>query len=109
MRTADSDAAIRIVYRLNHAKCAKSENQEDEYPNGGQRGAQLTAQHCVKSGSTVTRPGCVAAGSTTLSGMSSTGQIRTVAQVYVYPGYSTLEVGDDVALLRLSTRRSTWV
>jgi secreted trypsin-like serine protease len=63
----------------------------------------LTAQHCVKSGSTVTRPGRVAAGSTTLSGMSTTGQIRSVAEVIVYPGYSSPESGKDVALLRLST------
>ena len=63
----------------------------------------LTAQHCVKSGSTVTKPGRIAAGSTTLSGMSSTGQIRTVAQVVVYPGYVDPGVGKDVALLRLST------
>lgn len=63
----------------------------------------LTAQHCVNSGGTITKPGRVAAGSTTLSGMSSSGQIRTVAEVVVYPGYSDASTGEDVALLRLST------
>ncbi len=59
----------------------------------------LTANHCVDGGGTIR----VAAGSTTLSGMSSTGQIRTVAQIVRYPGYSTPELGKDVALLRLSS------
>jgi secreted trypsin-like serine protease len=62
----------------------------------------LTAQHCVKSGSTISKPGRIAAGSTTISG-SSTGQIRTVAEVIVYPGYVDASKGKDVALLRLST------
>jgi secreted trypsin-like serine protease len=60
----------------------------------------LTAQHCVEGGSA---PGRVAAGSTTLSGMSTSGQIRSVAQVVLYPGYVDASKGKDVALLRLST------
>jgi secreted trypsin-like serine protease len=60
----------------------------------------LTAQHCVKSGSTISKPGRILAGSTTRNG---TGQVRTVAEVVVYPGYVTPEEGKDVALLRLST------
>ncbi|QRK09701.1 trypsin-like serine protease [Archangium violaceum] len=63
----------------------------------------LTAQHCVKSGGTVSKPGRVAAGSTTRSGMSTSGQIRQVAEVIVYPGYQDANYGKDVALLRLST------
>lgn len=63
----------------------------------------LTAQHCVNSGGSISRPGRVAAGSTTLSGMSTSGQIRTVAEVIVYPGYVDANVGKDVALLRLSS------
>jgi secreted trypsin-like serine protease len=63
----------------------------------------LTAQHCVKSGGSISTPGRVAAGSTTLSGMSTSGQIRTVAEVIVYTGYTDPSVGKDVALLRLST------
>ena len=63
----------------------------------------LTAQHCVNSGGSISKPGRVAAGSSTLSGMSSTGQIRSVAEVVVYPGYVDANVGKDVALLRLST------
>jgi hypothetical protein len=62
----------------------------------------LTAQHCVNSGGTISTPGRVVAGITTRSG-SSTGQIRTVAQVVVYPGYVDANKGKDVALLRLST------
>ncbi|HYH97699.1 trypsin-like serine protease [Hyalangium sp.] len=62
----------------------------------------LTAQHCVNSGGSISKPGRVAAGSTTISG-SSSGQIRQVAEVVVYPGYVDANVGKDVALLRLST------
>jgi hypothetical protein len=62
----------------------------------------LTAQHCVNSGGTISTPGRVVAGITNRSG-SSTGQIRTVAQVVVYPGYVDANVGKDIALLRLST------
>jgi secreted trypsin-like serine protease len=57
----------------------------------------ITANHCI--GGTMR----VAAGSTTLSGMSTSGQIRSVAQVVRYPGYVTPEQGKDVALLRVST------
>ncbi|WP_164016471.1 trypsin-like serine protease [Pyxidicoccus trucidator] len=60
----------------------------------------LTAQHCVNSGGSISKPGRVLAGSTTRNG---TGQARTVAEVVVYPGYVTPELGKDVALLRLST------
>jgi len=63
----------------------------------------LTAQHCVNSRGTNSTPARVAAGSTTLSGMSTSGQIRSVAEVIVYPGYSSSEKGKDVAQLRLST------
>ncbi|HLM48575.1 MAG TPA: serine protease, partial [Myxococcaceae bacterium] len=62
----------------------------------------LTAQHCVNSGGTISKPGRVVAGITTRSS-SSTGQIRTVAEVVVYPGYVDANVGKDIALLRLST------
>ena len=60
----------------------------------------LTAQHCVKSGSTTSAPGRILAGSTSRTG---SGQVRTVSQVVTYSGYSTPELGKDVALLRLST------
>lgn len=63
----------------------------------------LTAQHCVNSNGTISKPGRVAAGSTTRSGMSTSGQIRTVAEVVVYPGYVDANYGKDVALLRLSS------
>jgi secreted trypsin-like serine protease len=62
----------------------------------------LTAQHCVNSGSSISKPGRIAAGMTRISG-SSSGQIRTVAEVIVYPGYVDASKGKDVALLRLST------
>ncbi len=58
----------------------------------------LTAQHCVTSGA----PGRVVAGITTRSS-SSTGQIRTVAQLVRYPGYVDANQGKDVALLKLSS------
>ncbi|MFP2906214.1 trypsin-like serine protease [Pyxidicoccus sp. 3LFB2] len=60
----------------------------------------LTAQHCVNSGGSISRPGRILAGSTSRSG---TGQVRTVAEVVVYPGYVDANVGKDIALLRLST------
>ncbi|HLL04230.1 MAG TPA: trypsin-like serine protease [Myxococcaceae bacterium] len=62
----------------------------------------LTAAHCVKSGSTISKPGRIVAGSTKIS-TSSTGQIRTVAEVIVYPGYVDPGQGKDAALLRLSS------
>jgi trypsin len=58
----------------------------------------LTAQHCV-----FTPLARVAAGSATLSGMSASGQLRSVAQVVVYPGFTDATAGRDIALLRLST------
>ncbi len=60
----------------------------------------LTAQHCVNSGGFISKPGRILAGSTSRTG---SGQVRTVAEVVVYPGYSDPSVGKDVALLRLST------
>jgi secreted trypsin-like serine protease len=63
----------------------------------------LTAQHCVNSGGgSISKPGRVVAGITKISG-SSTGQIRTVAEVIVYPNYVDASKGKDVALLRLSS------
>ncbi|WP_232536996.1 serine protease [Cystobacter fuscus] len=62
----------------------------------------LTAQHCVNENGTIIKPEWVAAGITTLNGMSSSGQIRSVAEVIVYPGYVDVNQGKDVALLRLS-------
>jgi hypothetical protein len=61
----------------------------------------LTAQHCVNSGGTISTPGRVVAGITSRS--ETTGQVRSVAQVVVYPGYVDANVGKDVALLRLSS------
>jgi trypsin len=67
----------------------------------------LTAQHCVagESAGEVTSPATVrvAAGSSKLSTMASTGQIRSVEDVIPIPGFITPEVGKDIALLRLST------
>ncbi|HEX8822456.1 MAG TPA: trypsin-like serine protease [Archangium sp.] len=61
----------------------------------------LTAQHCVNNGSgTISKPARVEAGTTTISG---SGQVRSVAEVIVYPGYVDASKGKDVALLRLST------
>ncbi len=60
----------------------------------------LTAQHCVNSGGTISKPARIEAGTTTISG---SGQVRSVAEVVVYPGYVDANVGKDVALLRLST------
>jgi secreted trypsin-like serine protease len=60
----------------------------------------LTAQHCVNDGGTISKPARVEAGSTTISG---SGQVRSVAEVVLYPGYVDPGQGKDVALLRLST------
>jgi hypothetical protein len=62
----------------------------------------LTAQHCVNDNGVISKPARVVAGTTKLS-TSSSGQVRSVAEVIVYPGYSGPETGKDVALLRLST------
>jgi len=60
----------------------------------------LTAQHCVNNNGTISKPARVEAGTTTISG---SGQVRSVAEVIVYPGYVDASKGKDVALLRLST------
>ena len=60
----------------------------------------LTAQHCVNDGGTISKPARIEAGTTTISG---SGQVRSVAEVIVYPGYVDASKGKDVALLRLST------
>lgn len=62
----------------------------------------LTAQHCVNSGGSISKPGRVVAGITKRSG-SGAGQIRTVSQVFVYPGYVNANLGKDAALLKLSS------
>lgn len=62
----------------------------------------LTAQHCVNDGGSISKPARIVAGITNISG-SSAGQIRTVAQVVVYPGYVDANVGKDAALLRLTS------
>jgi secreted trypsin-like serine protease len=61
----------------------------------------LTAQHCVNSNGTISKPGRVVAGITKRSG-SSAGQIRTVSKVVVFPGYQDANYGKDAALLQLS-------
>ncbi|EYF08748.1 trypsin-like serine protease [Chondromyces apiculatus] len=67
----------------------------------------LTAQHCIATGNAfeVSAPGTmrIAAGSSTLSGMSTSGQIRQIEQVIPYPGYVDTDEGKDVALIKLST------
>ncbi|WP_309890159.1 trypsin-like serine protease [Archangium sp.] len=60
----------------------------------------LTAQHCVNDGGVISKPARIEAGTTTISG---SGQVRSVAEVIVYPGYVDPGQGKDVALLRLST------
>ena len=57
----------------------------------------LTAAHCeVKVGDKI------GAGHSKLTTMSSSGQIRTVAQAITFPGYVTSEKGKDVMLVRLN-------
>jgi secreted trypsin-like serine protease len=60
----------------------------------------LTAQHCVNNNGVISKPARIEAGTTTISG---SGQVRSVAEVVVYPGYVDASKGKDVALLRLST------
>jgi secreted trypsin-like serine protease/subtilisin-like proprotein convertase family protein len=60
----------------------------------------LTAQHCVEGSSPSSMR--VLAGVTRRS-QSGTGQIRNVAQIIRYPGYTDASDGRDAALLRLST------
>ena len=43
------------------------------------------------------------AGSSRLSTLKTTGQLRAVAQIIRYPGYVDASRGKDIALLRLST------
>jgi len=61
----------------------------------------VTANHCVE-GMSASRLR-VGAGSSRLSSMRTTGQIRSVSQIVRYPSYVTPERGKDVALLKLST------
>jgi secreted trypsin-like serine protease len=61
----------------------------------------LTAQHCV-DGETASNLR-VGAGSSKVSALRTTGQIRSVSQIIKYPGYTGPEHGHDVALLKLST------
>jgi hypothetical protein len=66
----------------------------------------LTAQHCVAGAAYApTNPTTVriGAGSATRSGMSTSGQIRTITDIIPYPGYTDATAGKDVALLRLSS------
>ncbi|HYO54633.1 trypsin-like serine protease [Archangium sp.] len=67
----------------------------------------LTAQHCVDEAAAyaTSAPNTVriAAGSSKLSTMSSSGQIRTITDIIPYPGYVDATQGKDVALLRLSS------
>jgi secreted trypsin-like serine protease len=60
----------------------------------------LTASHCVdgQSASAIR----IVAGVTRVS-QSSSGQVRNVAQIIMFPGYVTPEQGKDVALVRMST------
>jgi secreted trypsin-like serine protease/subtilisin-like proprotein convertase family protein len=60
----------------------------------------LTAAHCVDGSSPSSMR--VLAGVTRLS-QASSGQLRSIAQILVFPGYSTPSSGRDAALLRLST------
>ncbi|MBN8233259.1 trypsin-like serine protease [Corallococcus macrosporus] len=62
----------------------------------------LTAQHCVNSGGSISKPGRIVAGVTNRT-TTTGGQVRTVAQVFVYPGYVDANVGKDAALLKLSS------
>lgn len=61
----------------------------------------ITANHCVE-GMTASRLR-VGAGSSKLSTMRTTGQIRSVSQIIRFAGYTAPERGKDVALLKLAT------
>lgn len=61
----------------------------------------ITANHCVE-GETASRLR-VGAGSSKLSTIRTTGQIRSVSQIVRFPGYTGPERGKDVALLKLAT------
>jgi secreted trypsin-like serine protease len=60
----------------------------------------LTASHCVDGQSPSDFR--IVAGVTRVS-QSSSGQVRNVAQIIMFPGYVTPEEGKDVSLVRLST------
>ncbi|MFB1481696.1 trypsin-like serine protease [Corallococcus sp. RDP092CA] len=62
----------------------------------------LTAQHCVNSGGSISKPGRIVAGVTNRT-TTTGGQVRTVSQVVVYPGYVDANYGKDAALLKLSS------
>jgi secreted trypsin-like serine protease len=59
----------------------------------------ITAQHCVTGGNADMR---VVAGITRVS-QQATGQIRAINAVTTFPGFTDPTVGDDVALVHLST------
>ncbi|MBK7863698.1 MAG: trypsin-like serine protease [Archangiaceae bacterium] len=61
----------------------------------------LTAQHCVEGTSASQLR--VGAGSSKISTLRTSGQLRSVAQIIRHPGYSGPEHGHDVALLLLAT------
>jgi trypsin len=61
----------------------------------------LTAQHCT-DGSSASQLR-IAAGMSKLSQASSTGQVRNVAKIVSFPGYTDASKGKDIALLQLST------
>src|SRR5436190_18616643 len=61
----------------------------------------LTANHCVADTAASTLR--VGAGSSKLSTIRTSGQIRSVAQIVRFSGYSSPEHGHDAALLRLTT------
>ncbi|MGB3180884.1 MAG: trypsin-like serine protease [Cyclobacteriaceae bacterium] len=60
----------------------------------------LTAAHCIDGTSASSIR--VVAGASRIS-QSSSGQIRSVSNIYAYPGYSTPSAGKDAALLKLSS------
>jgi trypsin len=58
----------------------------------------VTAAHCeTKVGDTV------GAGQSSLAALDAEGQTRTVAEVIVFPGYTDVGAGKDIALLRLDS------
>lgn len=61
----------------------------------------VTAQHCVE-GMTASRLR-IGAGSSKLSTMRTTGQIRSVSQIIRFSGYTSPERGKDIALVKLAT------
>ncbi len=61
----------------------------------------VTANHCVE-GMTASRLR-IGAGSSKLSTVRTSGQIRSVSQIIRFAGYTSPERGKDVALLKLST------